>query len=97
MAGGSGYHPVKHDPGLESWNYMRENVWQHFRFTKTTARQSIVWGVVLPVLVYGVAQTQDLKWDILGAKKDDPIGRWGDAAKRPSERAAAAQPAADDE
>ncbi|GAA6029601.1 hypothetical protein JCM8097_000957 [Rhodosporidiobolus ruineniae] len=93
MAGGHGYQPVKHDPGLESWNYMRENVWRFFRFTKTTSRQSLLWGALVPVAVFTIAQQQDLKWDILGAKRDDPIARWGDKAKRPSELAAAQAPA----
>ena len=31
-----------------------------------------------------------LKWQIAGAKRDDPIARWGTHAQKPSERAAAA-------
>ncbi|KAK4056621.1 hypothetical protein OIO90_002469 [Microbotryomycetes sp. JL221] len=98
MAGGhGGYQPVKLDPAVESWNYMRENVWKHFRFTNRTARLSLIWGVLVPVGVFAVTLRQDLKWDILGAKKDDPIAKFGTYAQRPSERAAAAQPAGDDE
>ncbi|GAA6019149.1 hypothetical protein JCM10207_006559 [Rhodosporidiobolus poonsookiae] len=93
MGGHGGYQPVKLDPGMESWNYMRENVWRFFRFTRTTARQSLLWGVLVPVGVFALAQQQDLKWDIAGAKRDDAIARWGESAKRPSERAAAAAPA----
>ncbi|GAA5918549.1 hypothetical protein JCM21900_006276 [Sporobolomyces salmonicolor] len=98
MAGGhGGYQSVKLDPGVESWSYMRENVWRFFRFTKTTSRLSLLFGVVVPVGVYVMAQHQDLKWDIVGAKRDDPIARWGPSAVRPSERAAAAAPSEDDE
>ncbi|GAA5991430.1 hypothetical protein JCM11641_005279 [Rhodosporidiobolus odoratus] len=97
MAGGhGGYQPVKHDPGMEAWNYMRENVWRHFRFTRVTARQSLLWGVLVPVGVFTIAQQQDLKWDIAGAKRDDPIARWGESAKRPSERAAASAEASEE-
>ncbi|GAA5900604.1 hypothetical protein JCM6882_000919 [Rhodosporidiobolus microsporus] len=97
MAGSHGYQPVKHDPGLESWNYMRENIWRFFRFTKTTSRQSLLWGALVPVGVFFFAQSQDLKWDVAGAKRDSPIARWGEMGKKPSERAAAAAPAEDDE
>ncbi|GAA6004624.1 hypothetical protein JCM11491_002171 [Sporobolomyces phaffii] len=90
MAGGhGGYQPVKLDPGVESWNYMRENVWRHFRFTKTTARLSLIWGVLVPVGVFALAQRQDLKWDIVGARRDDPIARFGPSSVRPSAAAAA--------
>ncbi|GAA5864315.1 hypothetical protein JCM1840_006740 [Sporobolomyces johnsonii] len=98
MAGGhGGYQPVKLDPGVESWAYMRENVWRFFRFTKTTGRLSLIFGVIIPVGTFVMAQHQDLKWDIAGARRDDPIARWGPKALRPSERAAAAVPAEDDE
>ncbi|ORY91473.1 hypothetical protein BCR35DRAFT_298636 [Leucosporidium creatinivorum] len=92
MGGHGGYQPVKLDPGVESWNYMRENVWKHFRFTNKTARLSLLWGVLVPIGVYSICQQQDLKWDILGAKRDSPLARWGTYAVPPSERNA---PAAD--
>ncbi|SCZ98374.1 BZ3500_MvSof-1268-A1-R1_Chr7-1g09115 [Microbotryum saponariae] len=92
--GGHGYQPVKIDPAVESWAYMRENVWRHFRFTNRTTRLSLIWGVLVPVAVYAVALRTDLKWDVIGAKKDDPIARWGPMALKPSERAAAAAAAA---
>lgn len=38
----------------------RENVWRHFRFTKTTARLSLIWGVLVPVGVFAFAQRQDV-------------------------------------
>ncbi|GAA5955394.1 hypothetical protein JCM5350_001185 [Sporobolomyces pararoseus] len=97
MGGHGGYQPVKLDPGVESWNYMRENVWRHFRFTKTTARLSLIWGVLVPVGVFAFAQRQDLKWDIVGARRDDPIARFGPSSVRPSERAAAASEDSKDE
>ncbi|GAA6001283.1 uncharacterized protein JCM10292_006991 [Rhodotorula paludigena] len=97
MAGGSGYQPVKLDQGLEAWNYMRENIWRYFRFTQKTSRLSLFWGALVPIGVFAICQQQDLKWDVVAAKRDDPIARWGEHAKRPSERAAAAAPADDEE
>jgi hypothetical protein len=38
---------------------------------------------------------EQLKWEITAAQRDDPLARWGEHAKRPSERAAAAATAAD--
>ncbi|BGP31059.1 hypothetical protein JCM10296v2_002823 [Rhodotorula toruloides] len=93
MGGSGGYHPVKIDPGVEAFAYMRENVWQHFRFTNRTTRLAVLWGVVVPSLVYAVSYQQDLKWDLLGARRDDPIARFGKYSQKPSERAAAAAPA----
>lgn len=99
----------------------RENIWRFFRFTRTTSRQAAMWGVLVPIGVYAIAQQQDvsllpsslppshkltrsrarpptqLKWQIAGAKRDDPIARWGDHAQKPSERLAATQGDADDE
>ncbi|GAA5848798.1 hypothetical protein JCM9279_002949 [Rhodotorula babjevae] len=93
MAGATGYGTHPKDPGVEAWNYMRENIWRFFRFTRTTSRQAAVWGVLVPVGVFALAQQQDLKWQIAGAKRDDPIARWGAHAQKPSERAAAAEAA----
>ncbi|BGP54661.1 hypothetical protein JCM8202_001042 [Rhodotorula sphaerocarpa] len=90
MAGGhGGYQPVKLDPGVEAWSYTRENVWRFFRFTQRTSRQSLMWGALVPIGVFAFCQQQDLKWDWTSAQRDDPLARWGEAAKRPSERAAA--------
>ncbi|BGP38931.1 hypothetical protein JCM10450v2_002889 [Rhodotorula kratochvilovae] len=97
MAGAAGYDPVKKDPGVEAWNYMRENTWRFFRFTRTTSRQAILWGLLVPIGVFTFAQSQDLKWQIAGARRDDPIARWGEHGKKPSERAATAQRDADEE
>ncbi|BGP23721.1 NADH-ubiquinone oxidoreductase subunit [Rhodotorula toruloides] len=96
MGGSGGYQPVKIDPGVEAFAYMRENVWRHFRFTNRTAGLAAVWGVLVPSLVYLVCNQQDLKWDLTAARRDDPIARWGKYAQRPSERAAAAAPAEDE-
>ncbi|GAA5966212.1 hypothetical protein JCM8115_006410 [Rhodotorula mucilaginosa] len=96
MAGGhGGYQPVKLDPGVEAWSYTRENVWRFFRFTQRTSRQSLLWGALVPLGVFAICQQQDLKWEITAAQRDDPLARWGEHAKRPSERAAAAATAAD--
>ncbi|KAL8292570.1 hypothetical protein RQP46_001182 [Phenoliferia psychrophenolica] len=78
--------PVRLDPGVESWNVMRENVWKTFRFTNRTARLSIIWGVLVPVGVFTFCQRQDLKWDILAAKRDAPLARFGKFATPKSER-----------
>lgn len=40
--------------------WQRENVWRHFKFTKTTARLSLIWGVLVPVGVFAFAQRQDV-------------------------------------
>ncbi|POY74002.1 hypothetical protein BMF94_2813 [Rhodotorula taiwanensis] len=58
-------------------------------------RNRLSTGLNLPSLT-GYANVQ-LKWEVTSAQRDDPIARWGDFAKRPSERAAAAAPAEDDE
>ncbi|GAA5992723.1 hypothetical protein JCM10908_006898 [Rhodotorula pacifica] len=81
------------DPGVEAWSYTRENVWRFFRFTQRTSRQSLLWGALVPIGVYAICQQQDLKWEITSAQRDDPLARWGEHAKRPSERAAGDAPA----
>jgi len=39
----------------------RENIWRFFRFTRTTSRQAAVWGVLVPVGVFALAQQQDVR------------------------------------
>ena len=50
------------------------------------------------VLIDGKTLTKtQLKWDIVGARRDDPIARFGPSSVRPSERAAAASEDSKDE
>ncbi|KAI5481211.1 NADH-ubiquinone oxidoreductase subunit [Pseudohyphozyma bogoriensis] len=77
MGGGHGdYHSVKFDPAVERWNFARENVWTKFRFTNRTARLALFWGAIVPFGVFTVCQQQDLKWDIQGVKRGEPLTRW---------------------
>jgi len=53
MAGGHGGHnPVKLDTAVESWSYMRENVYKTFKFTPRTTSLSLIWGLAVPVALY---------------------------------------------
>lgn len=52
--------PVKIDPAITKWDYGLNNSWRTFKFTTVTARQSLVWGVLVPFVVYQIVQTQDV-------------------------------------
>jgi len=74
MAGGHGGHnPVKLDTAVESWSYMRENVYKTFKFTPRTTSLSLIWGLAVPVALYYGIVGQDMKWDWQGKKRNESL------------------------
>jgi len=69
--GGHGY--VKHDPAIERWNLMREDVYKHFKFTPRAAVISIVGLLVFPASIYWVAANTDSRWKWGGTRKGQPF------------------------
>lgn len=43
---------LKVDPAIERWAAMRESTVRHFRITTRTVRAGILWGVVVPLMIY---------------------------------------------
>ncbi|WVF66705.1 hypothetical protein IAT40_001447 [Kwoniella sp. CBS 6097] len=84
MAGGhGGFEPVKLDPAIERWSQMRENVFQHFKFTKKTTRQVFTWGLVVPATIALIAVTFDNKYDWAGKQKGSSLLRGTPAKPAP--------------
>jgi len=74
MAGGHSSHsPVKLDRGVESWSYMRENVYKTFKFTPRTTGLSIIWAFAVPLIAYYGIAAQNLRWDWQGKKRSDSL------------------------
>ncbi|AFR99005.2 hypothetical protein J008_06999 [Cryptococcus neoformans] len=74
MAGGHGhFEPVKLDPAIERWSQMRENVYQHFRFTPQKTRQVFTYALLLPALVAGISWAYDKKYDWAGKQKGSSL------------------------
>merc|ERR1712230_317068 len=67
MAGGHGGHnPVKLDTAVESWSYMRENLYKTFKFTPRTTSLSLIWGLAVPVALYYGIVGQDVRLSYTG-------------------------------
>ncbi|WOO78892.1 uncharacterized protein LOC62_02G002431 [Vanrija pseudolonga] len=64
-----------HDPALDRWAAMRENVYQHYKFTRTITRQTVALGLVLPIAIYAVAAVYDNKYDWAGKLKGSSLLR----------------------
>jgi hypothetical protein len=64
--------------------------------TPSPTNKTCVRGFPLSATIYSLIALLQLKWDLLGARRDDPIARWGKYSQKPSERAAAAAPADDE-
>jgi len=39
----------------------RENVYQHFKFTKRATRSIVIWGALFPAFIAGVAYVYDVR------------------------------------
>ncbi|GJF00769.1 hypothetical protein PsYK624_170700 [Phanerochaete sordida] len=72
MAGGHD-GPVKLDPAIERWNHMREAVYKHFRYTRSTTIISVLGLAVFPGLIYYTCTLTDLKWKYGGKRKGEPL------------------------
>ncbi|OCF30829.1 hypothetical protein I316_07552 [Kwoniella heveanensis BCC8398] len=73
MAGGhGGFEPVK-----------RENVYQHFKFTRKTTRQVFTWGFIVPAAIALISVTFDNKYDWAGKQKGSSLLRGTPAKPAP--------------
>ncbi|PPQ66841.1 hypothetical protein CVT26_009620 [Gymnopilus dilepis] len=68
-----GHGPVKTDPAIERFNTMREEAYLHFRWTRRTVRTAL-WGFVLvPVSLFYISKTYNMRWDFSGRRKGEPL------------------------
>ncbi|KAF8527052.1 hypothetical protein JB92DRAFT_3107844 [Gautieria morchelliformis] len=72
---GEGHHALKHDPAIERWYQMRENMYKDFRFTRSATRTSLILMVVIPGMLGWYASRQDLKWNWVGKRKGESLLR----------------------
>ena len=54
----------------------RENVYQHFKFTKRATRNIVTWGALFPAFIAGVAYVYDVRLIHLQMKYLAWIDRW---------------------
>jgi len=73
MAGDHG--ALKHDPAIERWAAMRDDVYRHFRFTRRNTPKVVFWGLAVPAGVIYLAFLQDAKWDWRGKLKGQSLLR----------------------
>ncbi|TFK55300.1 hypothetical protein OE88DRAFT_1805666 [Heliocybe sulcata] len=71
MAGGSPL--VKYDPAIERWNAMRENAYQHFRFTPRNTIISLLGMVIVPGTILYVASQTDERWNWNGKRRGESL------------------------
>ncbi|PWN43539.1 hypothetical protein IE81DRAFT_346531 [Ceraceosorus guamensis] len=60
MAGGGHYSPVKVDPAIERWGFMRQTVYERFRLTPRNTWIVLVLGALIPYGTFKLAQATDL-------------------------------------
>ncbi|PVG02695.1 hypothetical protein CPB86DRAFT_772475 [Serendipita vermifera] len=72
---GGGHHTIKHDPAIERWYNMREDIYKNFRFTPYAARRVLLWGVAVPAVTVYVLYDHMFKWDFRGKKHGESLER----------------------
>ncbi|KIM21756.1 hypothetical protein M408DRAFT_332012 [Serendipita vermifera MAFF 305830] len=73
MAGG--HHNLRHDPAIERWYQMREDIYKNFRFTPYATRRVLIWGLAVPALTLYLLHDQAFKWDLRGKKHGETLKR----------------------
>ncbi|TFY82961.1 hypothetical protein EWM64_g1045 [Hericium alpestre] len=68
---GHGY--VKHDPAIERWNRMREDVYKYFKFTRRATWFSLAGCVFVPAAIALASQQTDLRWSWPGKRKGESL------------------------
>jgi len=72
---GDNHHALKHDPAVERWYQMREDMYKNFRFTRSATRTSVILMVVIPGMLGWFATRQDLKWNWVAKRKGESLLR----------------------
>ncbi|KAF8580699.1 hypothetical protein K439DRAFT_1356393, partial [Ramaria rubella] len=63
----------QHDPAIERWYQMREDMYKHFRFTRSATRTGLVLMVIIPGLLGWAASRHDLKWNWTAKRKGESL------------------------
>ncbi|GMK54547.1 hypothetical protein CspeluHIS016_0111330 [Cutaneotrichosporon spelunceum] len=66
-------HPLLHDPAIDRWAAMRENVYQHFKFSRSATTKVMTWAVIVPVITFAVAVAYDDKLDWAGKRRGESL------------------------
>ncbi|THH14334.1 hypothetical protein EW146_g5982 [Bondarzewia mesenterica] len=76
---------VKHDPAVDRWNRMREDVYKHFRFTTKASLISLAGMVLIPAGLLWFTAQQDRKWQFPGKRKNESLYRIPPPSAQPTE------------
>ncbi|TXT12134.1 uncharacterized protein COLE_02544 [Cutaneotrichosporon oleaginosum] len=52
---------------------MRENVYQHFKFSRPITYKVVRWGLLFPAFIAAVSITYDNKFDWAGKRREDSL------------------------
>ncbi|EIN07566.1 hypothetical protein PUNSTDRAFT_135092 [Punctularia strigosozonata HHB-11173 SS5] len=72
---GHGPPTLRHDPAIDRWNSMRENVYLHYKWTPRATRTVLIGAVVIPTLLYYTLSNQDTKWQWTAKRKGESLAR----------------------
>ncbi|RSH84510.1 uncharacterized protein EHS24_006032 [Apiotrichum porosum] len=59
---------------------MRENVYQHFKFSRRATRLVAFYGIIFPATIYGLSALYDNKFDWAGKTRNESLLRTPPAA-----------------
>ncbi|BEI80186.1 hypothetical protein CcaverHIS002_0107150 [Cutaneotrichosporon cavernicola] len=66
-------NPLLVDPSIDRWAAMRENVYQHFKFSRAITYKVLRWAVIVPGITFAVASIYDGKLDWAGKRREDSL------------------------
>ncbi|CCA71089.1 hypothetical protein PIIN_05024 [Serendipita indica DSM 11827] len=72
---GGGHNSLKHDPAIEKWYQMREDIYKGFRFTPYATRRVLLWGVAVPALTFYIVYDNANKWSFKGKTHGESLRR----------------------
>ncbi|KAI2470611.1 NADH:ubiquinone oxidoreductase 6.6kD subunit [Annulohypoxylon bovei var. microspora] len=75
MAGAEHYRMAL-DPAIQKLATMSSNRHKYFRWTPRTARLTVVYAVIVPVILGTIAYNTDGKWDIRAKRKGDLVSEY---------------------
>ncbi|BFZ54975.1 hypothetical protein PYCC9005_002013 [Savitreella phatthalungensis] len=64
---------LKTDPAIERWVEMRHNLHETFRWTGKSTRQVLIWGAIVPIGLFMLANATEGKFNLNAKRKDESI------------------------
>ncbi|KAG0148713.1 hypothetical protein CROQUDRAFT_89984 [Cronartium quercuum f. sp. fusiforme G11] len=72
----NGFHALRHNPNIDKYGLMRDEVIQSFKFNKRNTRNTFIILGLIPISFFYIAVIDSHKWEIRGKRRGESLYKY---------------------